>query len=94
MEEVLHYQCFLTLEEFRLVLKGTRFRPLAVLVFRDDAAPSVDMSGEIPMMFLGRQDYHRCIDLLRNERPVFFEPSQDGERFRLRTGDEPVGENE
>ena len=38
--------------------------------------------------------YHNVIDLLRYEKPVFFEYSRELNQGFLRTGKEPVGEGE
>jgi len=94
MEEVLHYQCFIRATEYRITLKGMRFRPLAELVFRRGEVGQVAVSGGLPAMLMGKDDYLRCVDLLRNERPVFVEQDPDSGDVYLRTGDEPVGENE
>ena len=94
MEEVLHYQCFIHATEYRITLKGRRFKPLCEMVFRRGEGGQVASGGNVPVLRMGKDDYLRCVDLLRNERPVFIEKdAQSGDVF-LRTGDEPVGENE
>ncbi len=94
MEEVLHYQCFVHPTEYRILLKGMGFRPVAELIFRRGEAGRCDTSGQLIRIFLGKDDYLRCVDMLRNESPIFVERSDDGEMAILRTADEPVGENE
>ena len=94
MEEVLHYQCFVHSTEYRVVLKGRAFKPIAELIFRRGEAGRVLGEGDLPTLLMGKDDYLRCIDLLRNERPVFVEHDPDSVSLCIRTGDEPVGENE
>ncbi len=94
MEEVLHYQCFVHPSEYRITLKGRGFRPLVELVFRRGEPGHVDSDSELPKLFMGKDDYLRCLDMLRNESPIFVELQPESNQFYLRTADEPVGENE
>ena len=94
MEEVLHYQCFVYPTEYRIVLKGRKFRPIAELVFRRGEAGHQEIEDGLPKILMGKDDYLRCIDMLRNESPIFIEAQPDGGTFYLHTADEPVGENE
>ncbi len=94
MEEVLHYQCFVHPVEYRIVLKGRGFRPLVELVFRRGESGHVEAQDDVPKCFMGKDDYLRCVDMLRNESPIFVEHQPESGQFYLRTADEPVGENE
>ena len=94
MEEVLHYQCFVHPSEYRITLKGRGFRPLVELVFRRGEPGHVDSDSELPKLFMGKDDYLRCVDMRRNESPIFVELQPESNQFYLRTADEPVGENE
>jgi len=94
MEEVLHYQCFIHAGEHRIMLKGMSFRPLVELVFRRGEPGRVVDDGALPTVLMGKDDYLRCVDMLRNEKPVFIEREPESGDVYIRTGDEPVGENE
>ncbi len=94
MEEILHYQCFVHAGEYRILVKGLKFRPLAELIFRRGEAGRVVGDDALPRVLMGKDDYLRCLDLLRNEKPVFLEQAPESGDVYLRTGDEPVGENE
>jgi hypothetical protein len=52
------------------------------------------MQDGLPKLVMGKDDYLRCVDILRNESPIFIEAQPADGKFYLRTADEPVGENE
>lgn len=45
-------------------------------------------------IFLDRQKFPKFIDILRNEKPLFFFYNFDDDSTYITTSDEPVGENE
>jgi len=67
MEEVLHYQCFVYPTEYRITLKGRGFLPIAELVFRRGESGHLETQGDLPKFLMGKDDYLRCVDILRNE---------------------------
>lgn len=48
----------------------------------------------IPYIRFGQAQYRDCIDLLRNEKPVYFQWDDASKGAMLATGSEPVGETE
>ncbi len=73
MNEILHYQCIVDPHGYRIVLKGRRFRSIGLVLFQDRP---VEPDGDLPTLVLPRSDYSNCIDMLRNEKPVYFEAEQ------------------
>jgi hypothetical protein len=80
--------------EYRITLKGRGFRPVAELVFRRGEPGHLEVQDGLPKLVMGKDDYLRCVDILRNESPIFIEVQPEDGKFYLRTADEPVGENE
>jgi hypothetical protein len=78
----------------------------ALLYFYPSGSPKYGTgdvrAGYRVRVFLTYQDYGHCIDMLRNEKPVYFHYSfesaskgePDLEYYALSTSDEPVGESE
>ena len=59
----------------------------------DDRCEEVN-GKKIFYIFLRSDKYPAFIDLLRNEKPLFFYYEFDGDLFYITTSDEPVGEAE
>lgn len=68
--------------------------------FRDSAtaiSPNVSfVSGGCTNYYgrFGQAQFHDCVDLLRNEKPVFFQWNETTKGAFLATGNEPIGEDE
>jgi hypothetical protein len=50
----------------------------------------VSQQGEFELRSLGSSEFHAVVELLRNERPIFFDPATE----TVFTGSERVGEEE
>lgn len=55
--------------------------------------PRQSLNGTVFLSF-HRQDFAPIIDMLRNEKPVIFNWSEDNQSAQITTGREPVGEEE
>ncbi len=80
-----------------LYLYGDRKQLLAMLVFHDsDGPPDLPQktaAGHVTAQF-PRRDLGDFIDMLRNEKPVYFSWAPETQSVRVSTDEEPVGEQE
>ncbi len=77
-----------------IYLRGPREELLAVIHFRaagEEVAEDTERLG-VPHLQAPESALQGTIDLLRNEKPILF--SKIGEKYRLATFEEPVGEGE
>ncbi len=82
------------LATIHLKLKGTDGK--AFLFFYDSAKlPSKNkMSGKNFKIYWKMSQYDNVLDILRNEKPLFFYFSETSKVANVQTTDEPVGEEE
>ena len=71
--------------------------PICIAVFTDNdddlPPPREDLSGKVFTAY--KFDWFKnVIDMLRNEKPVYFTWDQSAQMARITTDDEPVGEEE
>jgi hypothetical protein len=76
------------------LLSGSAY--IGQLVFMPDgtALAADKLSGTQPQLYYHLKDFANCIDLLRNEKPVYLLWNGPGNENGLRTGEEPAGEGE
>jgi len=81
----------------RIWLKSTG-KYIGQLIFQPDgtALPADNMAGTQVNIYYHLQSYANCIDLLRNEKPMYLLYSGSGGGFEngIKTTAEPVGEGE
>ena len=78
----------------RIWLYDTKAKPFGQLVFLPNGAALPQDSSE--SLFYHLADFQNVVDLLRNEKPVYFSFLGVGPGFEnaIRTSEEPVGEAE
>jgi len=94
IKEIFYYQCFVHATEYRIVLKGRNYRPVAEMLFGSEESGGTASDGQLPTMLMGREDFASCVDLLRNEGPFFLEEDERTGVCHLRTADELIGEGD
>ena len=79
----------------RIGLKsGPTYIGQLVFMANGSVLPADKMLGTQAQLYLHLDDYMNCLDLLRNEDPVYLLWSGPGSENGLRTGEEPIGEQE
>ena len=89
-KELRQYRCIIAEDYFRIILYGYRGHVFCTLHFTEEDKRRVK-PGDGDNFVLPRRSYESVVDILRNERPLFYRGQKD---LIIETLAEPVGESE